>query len=107
MVPVLGHKVHNALGVQAQEHQVPLRQGFDRVWLHPVHNVLLQGIAQGGLAHVHADQIKIFKSVEGLGHRAADQAQPHDDDMSAHNLFLFSPDPVRAGHREHFNTFTR
>ena len=85
VLPVPVHKVQNPLGVEAEKHQVSLGQRPHAVLLRPVHHPLLQGVAQGGLAHVHPHDIKILKSSQGSGHRPANQAQAHDDNIFFHN----------------------
>ena len=88
VLPVLGKKVHNPLGVEAEDDQIPLRQSLLGVLLCPVHNVVLQGVAQGGLAYVHPHPDKILKPRQRPGNGAANQPQTYNDCLPHIDLLL-------------------
>ena len=50
---MLREELLDAPGMHAEEHQIRLGQGLPGVLADLIHNSLLQGVAKGGLAHIH------------------------------------------------------
>ena len=81
---MLREELLDAPGMHAEEHQIRLGQVLPGVLADLIHNSLLQGVAKGGLAHIHPHPLKIFKLFQPHSDGAADQAQADDRDLSAH-----------------------
>ena len=76
--------------MEGQGHHVGLGHHVGGLFRDPVAHPVLGGVAQRGLGHVHAHNLKILKALQGQGQRAADEAQTHNDKGAFHIPFLLT-----------------